>query len=164
MAEPVRPGIGPIGNVSDYTSPVTVVALAKKTLEQLRYEEVQYFPERVVAEADWETISEKVKMMRVRLSGYALAEKLADDHYTRTKHVPFPKSPWQFFKERHQHSWWMAWLVRWRPVVYEKHRISLTVDVARYLAYPQATILSREFGTPVQHETVKVTEEVPERG
>lgn len=160
---PVEPGDDPVGRIDEYQAPVVVAAISKKTMEQLRVEDQRLFPAQVILEANWDLVRSEIKVMRLKMSAYVLAEKLAQDHYTKARLFPFPSSPWQFFKERHKHSWWLGWLVDRRPVHYVQHSMEVTVNVDRYLAYPQATILDPKFGRAIQHEVVGFEVKEPQR-
>lgn len=53
-----------------------------------------------------------------QLKARVLSHKLPAHEVTELQRVEFefPASPWQHWKQRHGGSWWLRWLVRWRPV------------------------------------------------
>lgn len=99
----------------------------------------------------WQPESE-VEAMLVEVESYVLRERLVGDTKRVRKVVPvetpmrFPASPWQFFKQRHQTSWWLGWLVRRRPVRTRLHSVTRSVTFEaevtfeRYATYPEATV------------------------
>jgi hypothetical protein len=90
--------------------------------------------------------------LRVRLESYVMAEKLVGDTKDVSGSIPFPTSPWQFFKQRHSGSWWLRWLVTRRPVRVERHRWEASVTFERYANYPESTLRVPELGRPVIFE------------
>lgn len=88
----------------------------------------------------------------VQLESYVLAEKLVGDTKEVSGAIPFPTSPWQFFKHRHAGSWWLRWLVERRPVRTENHRWETSVTFERYNHYPESTLRVPELGRPVMFE------------
>lgn len=90
------------------------------------------------------------------LEAYVLAEKLAEDTYHNSILVKTPTSSWQMFKEEHQASWWLRWLVLRRPIQSKTERHTLTVKVERYASYPEANIdVSQRLGRPVPYELIQ---------
>lgn len=88
-----------------------------------------------------------------RLEGVVLSEKLVHD--TSIKGVGYsehPASPWQFFKQRHESSWWLGWLVERRPVRTERHRVEVKAEFTRWAHYPHAKVNIPELGRPVIFE------------
>ena len=140
-----------------------VIQYSERVLEKLHVGQVRYFPESVFLNARWDLVYRDIKTMRVEMNSYVLADHLADDSYSRTEVFKAPTSPWQFFKQRHAESWWLRWLVQRRPVVTDRHEVTVTVDVARYLGYPQAPSMSQTWGPPVIMEHVRVNKSVAAR-
>ena len=89
-----------------------------------------------------------------RIEAYILADKIVEETFTGQETVRFPVSPWQFFKQRHEESWWLGWLVRRRPVREASHRVVVPIRVTRYLTYPEAAISDARMGRPVIYEQV----------
>lgn len=89
-----------------------------------------------------------------RLTGYVLADKLADDYFEEDVHFAFPANTWQMFKDEYQFTWWLGWLVRWRGVKYIKRTQKSRVKVERYASYPEANIVQPRLGRPVIYERV----------
>lgn len=88
------------------------------------------------------------------LNSYVLAEHLAPEVYTATERIEFPATPWQHFKERHEGTRWLGWLVRRRPVQYDEHPVMVKVHLDRKRVYPEATVEVPELGRPVIWETI----------
>lgn len=83
-----------------------------------------------------------------------LAEHLAKDTYYNKVMFSAPSSTWQMFKRTHEDSWWLRWLTKRRPVKYLVEFKTLTVDVDRYLRYPDAAIQDPQFGASIVYEAV----------
>ncbi len=85
-----------------------------------------------------------VDRMVQKLAAEVLGERLPPETINESRIAiwDFPRSSWQHFKLEHSGSWWLGWLVRWRPVQYEAHdkQVTLTVNLERYRTFPQADI------------------------
>lgn len=100
-----------------------------------------------------------------QLAADVLAHRLPPEQVVDTTRVVFksPASWWQMFKRDHTRSWWLAWLVRRRPVVDTTtlRVITTTVDVQRFRTFPEADLpypphLGRPYhwGSAVSHTRI----------
>lgn len=110
-----------------------------RTLQQMRVE-VPVGVSRHMIEVREDAASLIRDHLTAALSGYVLADHLADDTYQAAVPVEYPATTWQMFKHTHAGSWWLSWLVSRRPVRMRVERPVLTVKVGRYLTYPEATL------------------------
>lgn len=91
----------------------------------------------------------------LKLRAEVLADKLPPDHVTESRTIKVPRSWWDHWKEEHQNSWWAGWFARWRGYRTHVIRLSVSVDLQRFWAYPQANIaLPPRMGDPVRMYTM----------
>ena len=104
------------------------------------------------------------------LTAEVLAQKLADETVMDRQRmtVMYPDSPWQMFKNNHDVSWWLRWLVRRRPVRWHTQERAVTLHArwTGYAKFPQASIVVADdrLGRPVyfsQVETFTYVEDSP---
>lgn len=88
------------------------------------------------------------------VEGFVLEEKLAKEVYRDTAYNQIPTSSWQMFKDEHQDSWWLGWLVRRRPVLCREQRFDLEVRIDRRNRYPEANVTTTPLGRPYIFDTV----------
>lgn len=93
-------------------------------------------------------------VMRYLVSEQVAVEHLAEDEEKMVVEHKVPASTWQMFKQTHQNSWWMGWLVTRHPVVEATSYEWIKVRVSRYLKYPDVTVSVSGQGKPVIHEFV----------
>ena len=106
-------------------------------LDRLQVGMAQTFPRNVEVEVAADFLG---RYFQANLRTEVLARTL--DKRTHTKNVKHqePASPWQMFKRKHAHSWWLRWLVERRPVEYSVWYESVTVEVEAKAIYPEASI------------------------
>lgn len=92
------------------------------------------------------------------LRAKVLADELPPEQITQRYDVTWtvPASPWQHFKQNHDRSWWLRWLVARHPVRLDDHRktVEFTVDLHRYHTYPEARVTPSWLGHPVKAAVV----------
>lgn len=107
-----------------------------------------------------------VERLMLRLESHVLAHQIAthrERHLVATDTWVFPTSPWQFFKRRHEESWWLGWLVRRRPVRTEAttRRYERFVTIARNVTFPECQRqFPDDFGRPVMVDVVEVGDQI----
>ena len=94
--------------------------------------------------------------INVRIEKLCAVDLVAADHEVVEFRWPYPTSTWQTFKDNHNDSWWLRWLVRRRPVQWRHETQTKVVLINRYLGYPDAVIQSVKLGKPFIFEDVKV--------
>lgn len=88
--------------------------------------------------------------MALRLRAELLVEKLPTERIIRSATKRIPASPWQAWKEAHQHARWYPYRLL-RPVRYQVYGLEVTVDVGRYRAFPKADVVYPEsLGQPLR--------------
>ena len=127
------------------------VSVNRKIMELLEFFDAIRVKKDILIEKDYDIDFDQ---MIYRVEKMVAAKHLCDDFYTGVRYVEFPATTWQMFKETHQDSWWMGWVVRRRPVEYEKEEISVRVQLSRYLKYPDADIDWPKLGRAVPYEHV----------
>ena len=105
------------------------------------------------ASAKYETVPSNLVAdeLMYRLTAYVLSEKLALETYTATKVYSRPASTWQMFKQAHENSWWLRWLIQRRPIKMLREPHVVTVDLERNFTYPESNLVP-QLGRPVIYE------------
>ena len=127
----------------------------RKILEALRFSDSIWIGDntKVVAE---EVAEGEVKQRLIRLTRHVYTDQIAEEHYHDSAAYYFPSSPWQFFKQRHQDSWWLDWFVRRWPVQTDTKIANLAVTVGRYVGYPDLQVREDALGKSVIYEPVRL--------
>lgn len=94
--------------------------------------------------------------MLLRLQASVLKHDLPG-HRVDDQHTVFfdvPDSPWQHWKRKHGHAWWLRWLVRRRPVRTERlsKTVRFTAEWRDMAAYPWQTVAptAKRLGEPAR--------------
>lgn len=101
--------------------------------------------------------------MIVRLRAWVLKYKLPGHTVNKrlTVHWEVPATWWDHFKADHADSWWLGWLVRWRPAQMQQRCRSVRFRAAweDMALYPWQTFAPshRNLGRPVRHVEVHVS-------
>lgn len=89
-------------------------------------------------------------------------------HRVDDQHTVFfdvPDSPWQHWKSRHEHAWWLRWLVRRRPVRTERlsKTVRFTAEWRDMAVYPWQSVAPTDhrLGEPVRIVDLRVRREEP---
>lgn len=106
----------------------------------------RYVTDRAVLEDHPDYIAYAHEGVVTSLTSYVLADHIASDTYTAREMFEAPRSTWQMFKRTHAESWWLGWLVRWHPVENATETRLVSVQVKRYLTYPDAAIRTPSLG------------------
>ena len=118
----------------------------------------------IVAQTIQRTVIEKLKLAEdvdveieqgylaerftAHLITYVLAEKLLSDTQDVMWHVRVPATSWQMFKQEHEFSWWLGWLVRRRPVKEKMLHHTDTFTFDRYALFPHSSLSHPYLGEP----------------
>lgn len=129
----------------------------KRILERLRMYRKMQIPGDMMVYLDFDV---DFNNWRLSFEKDLLADRVAEDSYTKTVAFIRPKTTWQMFKHTHAGSWWLAWLVSRRPVEYEQTSVDVTVEVKRYLTYPDMAI--EEYGRHFIYEQPDIYKKVRE--
>lgn len=135
--------------------PISFEPAETVTLEHLQFAAVQIVSAEFAARMNLQVRRDMLTdSLLYRLTSSVLAEHLPPNVVTETHVWTFevPASPWQAFKDQHATAWWLAWLVRRRPVRMSSYhrRGELTVTLDKYWSWPKARIMTPDWGSPVR--------------
>lgn len=129
--------------------------VAPKVLEKLRLADAQYVSRKFAVEVDQDHLALIADRLAVRMETTVLADHLVADHYESHRWVNVPASWWQHFKDTYADSWWLRWLVRRRPPIFDAQHVSMCVSFDRWATYPYARIKEdHRLGAVVYREEV----------
>jgi len=136
------------------TAPTTVI------LERLRIGAQSALSPSMAHSADFDAIVDPFTGALVaRITAAVHAQRIADGTVTVAKEIvhDWPATTWQMFKGRHADSWWLAWLVRRRPVVKtcQRREVELTATWVGHAMFPDSTIVidDNRLGAPIYRLT-----------
>lgn len=124
--------------------------VSKKILDRLRLYKTVRVKHDVFMSADYDIDFHQFRVLAER---DILADHIADDYYSDYVTFDYPATTWQMFKQTHEFSWWLGWLVRRYPVQRAGTVKSVSIKVKRYLGYPEAKVPN--MGRPIIYETVE---------
>lgn len=140
-----------------------------RTLEWLKYAAHEDVSQEVLLNTSVSQVEDWIYGRFVyRLKADILSERLPDRHYRVSAYVevPVPATTWQKFKETHEWSWWLGWLVARRPVrtIRRGRPVQVHVDIEDYLLYPWQTRVLPEMGRVVRFPSIHIAVEDSDDG
>lgn len=129
----------------NWDDPEVALSVQKTVIEQLRLGDMQTIADGVEVEIAQGYLA---NTFTAHLTTYVLVEKLLSEVQDVTWRVSQPTTSWQMFKQEHEKSWWLGWLVRRHPVKMKVLKHTETFSFDRYAMFPHASISRPDLGQP----------------